>query len=271
MPHNPGNPSPSDTGNQWDSWVDGPANAPANGPANALANAPIPVPADTAPIAKAVASNLVLASIAETGPLMLVETAFLASTTGLLWLINFYFPLGPLWRICFPIPIALAYLRWNLRAAWMTAIVSTLLLSVLMGPVRSLFFLMPFGVMGVLLGYCWRRNAGWPTSIGLGTIVATLGFFFRVWLTSVLLGEDLWIYVTTQVTRFIDWLTILLGLMVQPELEIVQACAFGLVVFNSVIYLFVVHLLANYLLDRLGSAIPAPPKWVQTLLEIESN
>lgn len=256
-PEQKGNPSPGDTGNPWDSWVDGPANV------------PTPAPTGMPPIAQVVQPNLVLASIAETGPLILVETAFLASTTGLLWLINFYFPLGPLWRICFPIPIALAYLRWNLRAAWMTAIVATLLLSVLMGPVRSLFFLMPFGFMGVILGWCWRRKLGWLTSIGLGTIVATLGFFFRVWLTSLLLGEDLWIYVTTQVTRFLDWLAILFGLMIQPELAIVQACALGLVVLNSVIYLFVVHLLANYLLDRLGSAIPAPPKWVQAFLEIE--
>ena len=75
--------------------------------------------------------------------LMVVETAFLASTGSLIWLINYYFPLGPVLRIFFPVPVALAYLRWGSRAAWMTAVVSGLLLSVLMGPTRSIVFLIP--------------------------------------------------------------------------------------------------------------------------------
>ena len=35
-------------------------------------------------------------------PREMVETAFLASTTAMLFLINFYFPLGPLLRMLFP-------------------------------------------------------------------------------------------------------------------------------------------------------------------------
>lgn len=75
--------------------------------------------------------------------LVTVETAFLASTASLIWLINYYFPLGPVLRIFFALPIALVYLRWGQRASWMAAIVSGLLLSVLMGPTRSIVFLSP--------------------------------------------------------------------------------------------------------------------------------
>ena len=84
-------------------------------------------------------------------PLRLVETAFLASTASLIWLVNYYFPLGPLLRVFFPVPIALVYLRWGYRASWMSALVSGLLLSVLMGPTRSILYVIPFGVMGVVL------------------------------------------------------------------------------------------------------------------------
>lgn len=202
-------------------------------------------------------------------PLAMVETAFLASTASLLWLINFYFPFGPLLRLCFPIPIALVYLRWNLRSAWMAAIVSSLLLSVLMGPVRSLFFLMPSGLLGVLLGACWRQQRPWWVSISLGSVVNTLGFFFRVALTSVLLGEDLWIYVTTQVTRLLDWIALRFNLLVQPDLTLVQLLAIVLVMINSLVYLFTVHLVAWYILERLGARMPAPPRWVQVILEME--
>jgi uncharacterized protein YybS (DUF2232 family) len=149
----------------------------------------------------------------------------------------------------------------------MTNIVATLLLTVLMGPTRSLLFIMPFGFLGVLLGVCWRRQQGWMGSITLGTLLASIGLFFRIWLTSLLLGEDLWLYVTTQVKEFLAWGCLQLGLLIQPELWLIQLFALGLIVINSLIYLFTVHLLAYLLLERVGNPIPAPPAWVQALVE----
>jgi uncharacterized protein YybS (DUF2232 family) len=213
------------------------------------------------------ASGFGLRAIDPLDPLVMVETAFLASTSSLLWLVDYYFPMGPLLRIFFPTPIAIAYLRRGRRSAWMAMLVSGLLLTVLMGPTRSILFVMPYGVIGVLLGMCWRRGAGWGISIGLGMIVATFGFFFRIWLVSILLGDDLWLYLTTQVTKFTEWAFLKLGLLIQPSLSIVQLVAFLAVILNSLVYLFVVHLAAKLLLERLRTPIPQPPKWVQVLLE----
>jgi uncharacterized protein YybS (DUF2232 family) len=201
--------------------------------------------------------------------LVVVETAFLASAASLIWLINYYFPIGPFLRLFFPLPIALVYLRWGARASWMTAIVSGLLLSVLMGPTRSIVFLMPYGVIGVQLGAFWRRGINWVFSILAGTLLGTIGFFFRFWLFSILLGEDLWLYVITQVTELADWLFVKLGLLAQPSVWFVQAIALGLIIINSMVYLFVVHLIALLVLDRLGNPIPRPPQWVQVLLDYE--
>ncbi|NEQ73190.1 MAG: DUF2232 domain-containing protein [Okeania sp. SIO2C9] len=205
----------------------------------------------------------------EDKPIVLVETAFLASTASLIWFINYYFPLGPLLRVFFPVPIALLYLRWGNRAAWMGAAVSGLLLSVLMGPTRSILFVIPFGLMGVMLGGVWKRGGNWLTSIGLGSILGSFGFFFRFWLLSLLLGQDLWIYLTTQVTEFLEWVFIKLGLLAQPSLPLIQALALVMVFVNNVVYLFVVHLVALLLLDRIGNPIPRPPKWVRVLLDYE--
>jgi uncharacterized protein YybS (DUF2232 family) len=200
-------------------------------------------------------------------PLRMVETAFLASAASLIWFINFYFPLGPVLRIFFPVPIALVYLRWGKRAAWMAAVTSGLLLSVLMGPVRSLLFVMPFAFMGVLLGATWHRRVPWLVSITLGTLLGTLGVFFRLWLLSVLSGEDLWIYIINQVTELTEWLFLKLGLLASPNVFFIQIGAVALIVINNFIYLFVVHLAASLLLDRLGNPIPRPPHWVQVLMD----
>lgn len=204
-------------------------------------------------------------------PLRMVETAFLASTASLIWLINYYFPPGPLLRIFFPVPIALVYLRWGKRAAWMAALVSGLLLSVLMGPTRSILFIMPFGLMGVLLGAMWQRRAPWIVSIALGTLLGAFGFFFRFWLLSILTGEDFWVYSITQVTKLLEWGYIRLGLLGQPSVLIIQAIAIALIFVQNIIYLFVVHLAAWFLLDRLGNPIPRPPNWVQVLMDYEGE
>jgi uncharacterized protein YybS (DUF2232 family) len=202
-------------------------------------------------------------------PLAMVETAFLASAASLIWLINYYFPLGPILRMFFPIPIALVYLRWGHRASWMAAIVSGLLLTVLMGPTRSIVYFIPYGLMGVQLGLMWRRHANWLFSIFAGTLIGTLGFFFRFWLFSLLLGEDLWAYVMTQITQLTEWGFIKLGLLIQPDLTLIQAIAVLAIFINNAVYLFVVHLVALLLLDRLGNPIPRPPNWVLVLLDYE--
>ncbi|MBD1872051.1 DUF2232 domain-containing protein [Nodosilinea sp. FACHB-131] len=211
----------------------------------------------------------------KSGPLAMVETAFLASTAALIWLVNTYFPPGPILRLLFPLPMALVYLRWGPRAAWMSALVSGLLLSVLMGPPRSLLFLIPYALLGVQLGFFWVRRTNWYVSIAVGSLLGTIGFFFRLWLSSVLVGEDLWVYLTTQVTQMLNWgLERLVGLGVldvgvlgQANVEAVQILALVSVLASNVVYLFTVHLAAWLLLSRLGTKIPEPPGWVQDLLK----
>lgn len=202
-------------------------------------------------------------------PLVMAETAFLASTGSLIWLINYYFPLGPVLQIFFPVPIALVYLRWGNRSAWMAALVSGLLLSVLMGPPRSILFFIPYALLGVQLGAMWRHGSGWLLSVSTGTIICALGFFFRLWLVSILLGEDLWLYMTTRITDLTEWGFMKLGVLQEPSLSAIQALAVGMILVSNFLYLFVVHLVALLLLDRLGNPIPRPPNWVQVLLDYE--
>lgn len=201
--------------------------------------------------------------------LILVETAFLASAASLIWFVNYYFPMGPVLRLFFALPIALLYLRWGKRAAVMGAVASFLLLSVLMGPTRSIVFLIPYGWLGVVLGGMWKRSAPWWMSIGTGSLIVALGFFFKYWLLSILLGRNLWAYATIQITAVADWIFIRLGVLAQPSLVLVQILAVLMILINSVVYLFVVHLVSLLLLDRLNSPIPRPPKWVQVLLDYD--
>ncbi|MGD1854657.1 MAG: DUF2232 domain-containing protein [Leptolyngbyaceae cyanobacterium] len=209
------------------------------------------------------------------GPVAMVETAFLASAASLMWLINLYFPPGPLLRILFPVPVALVYLRWNQRAAWMTTLVSGLLLAILIGPPRSLLYVIPYGILGVQLGYHWRRKTSWLVSLPIGALIVTLGIFFRIWLLSWMAGEDLWGYLVAQVVQLTDWVTNRLldfgllgfGVIGQVSPGVIQIAAVSMVFFSSAIYLFTVHLTAWILLERMGIEMPPPPQWVQQILD----
>ncbi|MGK7923910.1 MAG: DUF2232 domain-containing protein [Spirulina sp.] len=201
--------------------------------------------------------------------LVMVETAFLASAASLIWLINYYFPLGPVLQLLYPIPIALVYLRRGNRAAWMGVLISGLLLSVLMGPTRSIMYTIPYGIMGVQLGAIWKRGGSWYFSILLGTILGTFGSFFRIVLISIFLGENFWLYIINQITSWLNGLFIWLGILVQPNIGLIQAIAFALLVLNSILYLFAVHLVALLLFDRLKNPIPRPPYWIQVLFEYD--
>jgi uncharacterized protein YybS (DUF2232 family) len=212
-----------------------------------------------------------------TPPLMMVETAFLASTASLLWLVSYYLSIGPWMRILFPTPIALVYLRWGPRAAWMATVVCGLLLSVLMGPYLSLLFLIPYGILGVQLGAMWKRRVPWIASMSLGTLIATFGFFTRMWLLSVFLGEDLWNYLTNRIadliqwalSKLVDWGILGLEVLGQTHLPTIQIATIAIVLVSDFVYLFTIHLAAWLLLERLGNPIPDPPRWVQVLMEEE--
>jgi uncharacterized protein YybS (DUF2232 family) len=208
------------------------------------------------------------------GPLVMVETAFLASTTALVWLVSVYVPVGPLLpllRTFFPISVALAYLRWGRRAAWMTAFVTALLVAVLLGPPRSVQFLIPYGCLGVLLGGLWRRRAGWSLSMGWGTLIMAVGLCFQLGFLSLMLGTNLWLYLNRQVLSLLDWVFLKLGILVEPDLAVVQLVAVGLLLANATLYMLLVHLIAWMLLERLGSPIPNPPRWLQVLLDYQEE
>ena len=200
--------------------------------------------------------------------LAMVETAFLASTASLIWLINYYFPLGPILTIFFAIPIALVYLRWGYRSALKGVIVAGLLLCVLMGPTRSIVFLMPYGLLSLQLGFCWQRQSSWLFSIFTGSLIGTFGFFFRVSLFSLLLGENLWKYAIIQMTNFFEWAFLKLNILAQPDFTLIQAIAALMIFVNSFIYVFAVHLVALLVFDRLGNPIPRPPNWIQVILDL---
>jgi uncharacterized protein YybS (DUF2232 family) len=58
-----------------------------------------------------------------------------------------------------------------------------------------------------------------------------------------------------------------LGILAEPNLLAIQILAIASILFGRLIYLFVVHIVALLLFERLGNPIPKAPAWVDTLLD----
>ena len=201
--------------------------------------------------------------------LNLIEPSYLASLSSLLWIGLYYLPVGgALLRLILPLPIALLHLRRGSKVAFDGIIIQILLLIILMGPVRGPLFLFPYGILSFWLGWCWLKRKSWWYSWFSGILIGTTGFLVRVFALSILVGENLWILVTRASYGLIEKVTALLDISWSPSLTLIQLVAIFLVVFQELVYVLTIHIIAYSVFPRLRSFIPDPPARISGFVDI---
>ena len=200
----------------------------------------------------------------------LMDTAYLAAATALLWVALYYLPVGsPLFRLALPLPLALLQLRHGWRCALEGVVVSALLLVALMGPIRGPLMLFPYGFLALWLGWCWRRRTSWWWSWGVGTLIGATGFLVRVAVLSVLVGENLWVVLTSAAAGLLEKLAGLVGHGASVDLAQVQVVALAMVVLQNLIVVLALHAVAYWMFGRLKAPIPEPPELLKTLVALD--
>ncbi len=200
----------------------------------------------------------------------LTETAYLASATALLWIALYYLPVGsPLFRLALPLPLALLQLRHGWRCALEGLTVTGLLLVALMGPIRGPLVLFPYGALALWLGWCWRLRISWWWSWGIGSVIGAAGFLVRVAVLSVLVGENLWVVITTAAAGLLEKLLGLVGLAGSIELLQVQLAALLLVWLQNGITVLALHAVAYWIFPRLKAPISEPPEALRALVALD--
>ena len=201
--------------------------------------------------------------------LNIIEPSYLASLSSLLWAALYYLPVGGAFlRLILPLPIILLHLRRGTRTALEGLIIQFLLLSILMGPIRGTLFLFPYGILAFWLGWCWFREKKWWFSLSFGIVFGTLGFFIRVLALSALVGDNLWVIITRASYGLIDKFIGLFNLPFSPSISIIQLVAILLIIFQEMVYVLTIHILAYSLFPRLNSHIPDPPKLINGFVDL---
>ena len=199
----------------------------------------------------------------------LIEPSYLASLASLLWIALYYLPVGgALFRLILPLPISLLQLRRGTKVALDGIFVQILLLIILMGPIRGPLFLFPYGILSFWLGWCWLKNKSWWFSLFLGIMIGASGFLIRVFALSILVGENLWILVTRASYGLIQKFTSIMDISLSPSILLIQLVAISLIIFQELVYVFTIHIIAYAVFPRLKSFIPQPPKRISAFVDL---
>ena len=202
--------------------------------------------------------------------LNIIEPSYLASLSSLLWVALYYLPIGgALLRLILPLPIILLHLRRGTKTAFEGLIIQFFLLLILMGPIRGPLFLFPYGILALWLGWCWFKEKKWWISWCVGIVLGTLGFFIRLFALSTLVGDNLWIIITRASYGLIDKFIELFNLPFSPSIKTIQIVAILLIIFQEMVYVLTIHILAYALFPRLNSYIPDPPRIINGLVNLD--
>ena len=199
----------------------------------------------------------------------IVETSYLASLSALLWVALYYLPIGgALLRLILPLPMILLHLRRGTKIALEGLLIQFLILFVIMGPVRGTLFLFPYGILALWLGWCWFKKKSWKLSLIFGVIIGTLGFFLRVVALSTLVGDNLWVLITRASYGLIEKFIGIFSLPFSPSILTIQLCAILLIIFQEIVYVLTVHVVAYSLFPRFKLTIPDPPRIFNSLVDL---
>ena len=216
--------------------------------------------------------SLYKAPLSKRKALKIVESSYLAAATSLLWIALYYLPIGgAVFRLALPLPLALLQIRRGVRTGIEGVMICVMLLSALMGPLRGPLVLFPYGLLSLWLGYSWQKRWNWWLSWGIGVAIGTIGFLIRVFVLSILVGENLWVIITRAGAALLEKGMDIFNLSFTPDMTQVQIVAICLVITQEIIYVLCLHALAYWIFPRLKSFMPEPPALLDNLISLESN
>ena len=212
------------------------------------------------------------APLSKRNALKIVESSYLAAATSLIWIALYYLPIGgAIFRLALPLPLALLQIRRGFKTGIEGVVICVILLATLMGPLRGPLVLFPYGLLALWLGYSWHRRWTWWLSWSVGVVIGTIGFLVRVFVLSMLVGENLWIIVTRAGAALLEKGIDTFNLPFTPDMNQVQIVAICLVITQEVVYVFCLHALAYWIFPRLKSFMPEPPSLLENLISLEPN
>lgn len=206
----------------------------------------------------------------------LVEGALFAAVSVVLGLAGYFLPaIGLVVMFFWPVPVALVYIRHEARTAFLTVVVTGLVLSLVIGALQALFIVLISGSLGLALGFAYHRRFSGTATLLLMVGAALFATVASAVLSYYLLGISLYQTMDQLFEETIKGLTLYEKIGLQPEMvqamrdHLLQAKATvpllipsGLLV--SAFFLAYLNLAAaTPVLQRFGFQLPGLPPFRQ--------
>lgn len=120
----------------------------------------------------------------------LVEAGLLSAITVVLMLITIYVPvLDMVGTFLLPVPITLMYIRHDFKITLTGIAASALIVAVLFNPIKAVSLAIMFGLTGLTLGYCIKKDKKPTTTIMLLSIATIIVLFLNIVLTALIIEK----------------------------------------------------------------------------------
>ena len=89
----------------------------------------------------------------------IVEAALISVIITVIMILTGYLPMVSfVGTLLLPIPVAILYIRHNMKVTVTAIFVSIILTSIVFNPIRAIYAAIPCIIIGIVLGYCVKRN-----------------------------------------------------------------------------------------------------------------
>lgn len=121
----------------------------------------------------------------------MVEAGIMAAIAIVMALIIMYVPvLGVFVNFLWPLPIVICGCRHGLKWSIMTLLVATIIIAMLMSPINAFFLAAIFGLLGLILGECMRRQLSPMKLMLYGSVGGIIALVLNIVLSFLVLGID---------------------------------------------------------------------------------
>ncbi|GLC30438.1 YybS family protein [Clostridium omnivorum] len=120
----------------------------------------------------------------------IVEAGLISGIIVILMLITGYVPvISVVGTLMLPVPVTLLYIRHGYKVAITAIVVSTVLTAMMFNPVTALLSALSFGLIGITLGYCIKKETKASTTILLLSLVSLVVSVLTIVLTIALIQK----------------------------------------------------------------------------------
>ena len=210
----------------------------------------------------------------------MTEGAMLTAITVVLCIAGIYIPvIGSMAKFIWPVPIAILVLRHGLRTGMLATAVSGAILFILTGPINFVVTVLGFGLLGLVLGWCLRKEIGASQVVLWCAVASAISILASLALTIYTTGiNPIDLLITSQQEAFDKLLPFMQQMANQPGgakklaetkammeqmPQMMRMILPSVLVVTSVITSYLNFMVAKWVLVRMGQQVVALPQFRQ--------